>query len=85
MTAAVAIDERPHVVYELWRGDVCLYVGMTSNLPARLSAHRARNAMVQSSTRIEVMSCLTQAAAADLEQQKIRELRPANNIRLAAS
>ena len=35
----LAMHYAQHFVYELWAGDECLYIGMTSRLGQRLAAH----------------------------------------------
>lgn len=75
------LAERPHVVYEFWMGEVCLYVGMTRNLKSRLSDHRRNNTYHRAATELRVTDCPNRRAAEILEHRRIVEARPANNRR----
>lgn len=78
MSAALGI--RPHVVYEIWAGDLCLYVGMTCDLKRRLSVHRSRNTWHRVTTEVRTTTCPDRASATRVEAERIGVLRPANNV-----
>lgn len=80
MTTAVALDDRPHWVYEIWAGDLCLYVGMTSNLRRRLGEHRRTQPFWRIATDVRSVECADRRSADLLEWATIAKLRPANNF-----
>lgn len=74
----------PHVVYEVWAGDVCLYVGMTFNLKGRMSCHRSRSNWALFPHEVRVSEYPNRPEAEFAEAKRIYELRPANNLRVPA-
>lgn len=69
--------DREHVVYELWAGDICEYVGQTCRLQARLAEHDAWSRGLV--TEVRTTPCPTQADALRLEQETIDRLQPRRN------
>lgn len=69
------------VVYRLYDADaVCLYVGCTSNLDARLAHHATRQFWGNDIARHESVEFPTRRLALDAEAETIREHRPRYNI-----
>lgn len=73
------MSNQPHSVYEIWMHDVCLYVGMTGNLPQRLANHRRRQPWHRVQTHVVVTECPDRRSAESMEARQIRKLWPANN------
>lgn len=69
-----------HVVYRFYdEEDVLLYVGVTSDLPARVSGHRLYSQWFSDAARSEVDKFDTRDLAELNEAEQIRELRPLAN------
>ena len=67
-------------VYTFWAdGGECLYVGHTSNLPARLGRHMSERPWFPQVARIEVTVVEGADAGAAVEAATIRELNPTHN------
>ena len=67
-------------VYTLWAdGGECLYVGCTSNLPARLRAHMSARPWFPQVARIEVAVVEGAHEGVAVEAATIRELNPTHN------
>lgn len=73
------LAEVPHVVYEAWAGDVCLYVGMTFDLKRRMNCHRSRSAWARGPHGLCVTEYPNRREAELAERQRIFDLQPANN------
>lgn len=69
------------VVYEFWSGDQPLYVGVTNNFQRRMGEHRGYGYCLRGATSIRLSFFDDRARAEAYEEQRIRELRPRNNIR----
>lgn len=61
-------------VYQLWLGDTCMYVGQTVNIFNRIGAHWKRDF-----DRIVFEHCLHQQDRMNLEEMRIKELKPVLN------
>lgn len=79
-TYVAHLEDEPHAVYVIWRNDVALYVGMTSNWEARTKAHEGFFTGPLAATHIDAWeACATRAEAEELERQTIRDLDPSQN------
>lgn len=67
-------------VYALWAGEVCLYVGLTNNLPHRLSSHRNTQPWWHEVDRIVSDEVIGREAAMIFEEHDIKKYRPLYNI-----
>lgn len=81
----MALHSRPfvchngkHHVYRLFAGDVCLYVGMTKDLPNRLAQHHSKPWWDQVD-RIEEHWVWGREIAMLTEEHYIRKLNPLHN------
>jgi hypothetical protein len=68
-----------HYVYELWSGDKCLYVGCSSRLGQRLTAHRRDREWWNDITHIEVNVHPNYVAGRRAEAALIMKLDPTHN------
>lgn len=67
-------------VYECYDpAGALLYVGVTGDLPKRMRTHKASSAWYDQITRVEVTPFADPYAAADREQQRIRDGGPRHN------
>jgi predicted GIY-YIG superfamily endonuclease len=73
------IAHLPHVVYEAWDGDRCLYVGMTYDIEGRMGAHRSNSPWASEPHEIRTTEYPDRDAATWAERERIHELQPANN------
>lgn len=80
-TLPPVLADRPHVVYIAWRDDMPLYVGMTSDLDRRLSAHRSSmsSGWTTGYTHIDFVEVPNRAAAERVEALVIADLQPGGN------
>lgn len=75
-----AIVERPHVVYRCYDADDrLLYIGCTSNLSHRMTAHRSRSPWATDIARITTEDLPGRAVALYVEAQAIRAESPLHN------
>lgn len=73
-----------NVVYRFFdEDDALMYVGLSSNFPARLASHRTQSWWAPRITRIRLQVFPTASAAADAEVAAIRSERPRFNLRHA--
>lgn len=71
-----------HIVYRFFdEDDALMYVGLTSNMPARLASHRTQSWWASRITRVRLQVFPTPEAAADAEAQAIRAEHPRFNLR----
>lgn len=71
----------PHAVYVIWRHDVALYVGMTSDWETRISQHRRRFFVNGDSTHADVWHVGNSREEAEaIEADTIRDLDPLHNV-----
>lgn len=75
---ADVVRELPHHVYQLWGRRGCLYVGSTSNLGQRLTAHQ-RKPWWPEVVRIETALYPWKYPALDAERDLIQEHGPTHN------
>lgn len=75
----------PHFVYTVWSGDRALYVGCTNNVDRRIKEHKRYRAWATVDFRVEVDQYPDLLTALDAESALISRLRPAQNVRGAAS
>lgn len=70
-------------VYVFWQGRKALYVGFSRRVLNRMSnpKHGAVGLAMRQCTEIEMVICVSEAAARDLEAALIRELSPQFNVR----
>lgn len=66
-----------HFEYEFWRGDLCLYVGATSNIFGRLRHHERRFGGLVAEVRVSEHA--SRWAAEVAESAAIRDLQPLFN------
>ena len=74
------LEPAGHYVYVLLQGDQVLYVGMSSNVLARLGTHTNDRRFLGRLTRVRLIRCKSRAAAIRVEAQLIRALCPLHNI-----
>lgn len=82
MTTSIPLETRPHALYRFYgAGDTLLYIGITADLPTRITDHSDEKAWWLGVARITVEHYPDRASVLEAEKRAIIAERPLYNIR----